>query len=192
MCMSFTQRLMPLAPLALLLACGTESRDLPSAPSIAAHQTAAGGTRTVVIPNADASFGPAVLASCPGGYDLVFTFSGTVTIIETLDPAGNIVRLQNVWKTTVAIFNSVTGYSVSGPTYGPDHNTFNPDGTARLVQDGLLLHLKLPDGSQLVDAGSVEFLIDANGNYTLVAMHGPHPDHDGFPQRPVLCELLNH
>lgn len=190
------RRLLLLSAPFALLAVACESAPQPVAPTRAVPAAdelgVTGGTRTVVIPNADAGFGPAVLASCPEGYDLVFTYSGTVTIIETLDPAGNIVRLQNVWKTSVAIFNSVTGYSVSGPSYGPDHNTFNSDGTTRLVQDGLLLHLKLSDGTQLVDAGSVEFLIDANGNYTLVAMHGPHPDHEGFPERPVLCGLLNH
>ena len=41
MCIMFTRRLL-LAPLAFLLACGPESRFLPSAPSITALQTAAG------------------------------------------------------------------------------------------------------------------------------------------------------
>ena len=63
---------------------------------------------------------------------------------------------------------------------------------SRLIQYGLLLHLKLPDGTQLLDAGTVEFFIDQNGGVTLVAMQGPHPDHEGFPERPVLCALLNH
>ncbi len=192
MCMTFTQRLLPLAPLALLLACGTESRDLPSAPSITAHQTAAEQTHTKTFPNVDGSFGPAVLASCDEGYDLIFQFKGTVTIIETTDQAGNITKLQNVWNLTVYISNSVTGYTVFGPSYGPDRTTFNSNGTSRLVQYGLLLHLKLPDGTQLLDAGTVEFFFDQNGGVTLVAMHGPHPDHEGFPERPVLCGLLNH
>jgi hypothetical protein len=188
------RRLLLIGTSLALVAAGCDRMSAPIAPDAAAALQVAPpqGTRTVVIPNADAAFGPAVLASCPEGFDLVFTYSGTVTIVETLDRAGNIARLQNVWKTSVAIFNSVTGYSVSGPSYGPDHNTFNSDGSTRLVQDGLLLHLKLPDGTQLVDAGSVEFLIDANGDFTLVAMHGPHPDHVGFPERPVLCALLNH
>jgi hypothetical protein len=190
--MTFTRRLLPLAPLALLLACGTESRDLPSAPSITVRQTAAEQTHTKVFPNVDGSFGPAVLASCDEGYDLIFQFKGTVTIIETIDQAGNITKLQNVWNLTVYISNSVTGYTVFGPSYGPDQMTFNSDGTSRLVQYGLLLHLKLPDGTQLLDAGTVEFFFDQNGGITLVAMHGPHPDHEGFPERPVLCGLLNH
>ena len=162
--------------------------DAPSALRVSAQQ----GTHTVTYPNIDASFGPAVLASCEGGYDLLFEIAGTVTVIATIDGAGNITRLQNVWNSTVSIANSVTGYSVSGPSSGPDQTTFNSDGTSRLVQYGLLLHLKLPDGTQLLDAGTVEFLIDANGGLTLVAMHGPHPDHEGFPERPVLCALLNH
>jgi len=151
-----------------------------------------GGTHTKVLPNVDGSFGPAVLASCAEGYDLIFKFTGTVTIIETIDQAGNITKLENVWNLTVSIANSVTGYTVSGPSYGPDQTTFNSDGTSRLVQYGLLLHLRLPDGTQLLDAGTVEFLLDQNGGVTLVAMHGPHPDHEGFPERPVLCALLNH
>ena len=187
----FTRRLL-LAPLALLLACGPESRLLPSAPSITALQTAAAQSRTKVFPNVDGSFGPAVLATCDEGYDLIFQFKGTVTIIETIDGAGNITKLQNVWNLTVYISNSVTGYTVFGPSYGPDQTTFNSDGTSRLVQYGLLLHLKTPDGTQLIDAGSVEFLIEENGGVTLIGMHGPHPDHEGFPERPVLCALLNH
>jgi len=151
-----------------------------------------GGTHTKVLPNVDGGFGPAVLASCAEGYDLIFKFTGTVTIIETIDQAGNITKLQNVWNLTVSIANSVTGYTVSGPSYGPDQTTFNSDGTSRLVQYGLLLHLKLPDGTQLLDAGTVEFFLDQNGGVTLVAMQGPHPDHEGFPERPVLCALLNH
>jgi hypothetical protein len=181
-----------LAPIAFLVACNPDSRDLPSAPSITARQTAAAPTHTKTFPNVDGSFGPAVLASCDGGYDLIFRFNGTVTIIETMDPAGNITKLQNVWNLTISISNSVTGYTVSGPSYGPDQTTFNVDGTSRLVQYGLLLHLKLPDGTQLLDVGTVEFFFDQNGGVTLVGMHGPHPDHEGFPERPVLCGLLNH
>jgi len=150
------------------------------------------GTHTKVLPNVDGSFGPAVLASCAEGYDLIFKFTGTVTMIETIDPAGNITKLQNVWNLTVSIANSATGYTVSGPSYGPDQTTFNSDGTSRLVQYGLLLHLKLPDGTHLLDVGTVEFFLDQTGGITLVAMHGPHPDHEGFPDRPVLCALLNH
>ena len=40
---TFALRLLPLAPLALLLAC-TESRELPSAPSITAHRSATDGS----------------------------------------------------------------------------------------------------------------------------------------------------
>jgi len=191
MCMKFRRPLL-LALLAFLLACGKESRDLPSAPSITALQTAAAQIQTKVFPNVDGSFGPAVLATCDEGYDLVFQFKGTVTIIETIDQAGNITKLQNVWNLTVYISNSVTGYTVFGPSYGPDQTTFSSDGTSRLVQYGLLLHLKLPDRTHLLDAGTVEFLLDQNGGISLVAMHGPHPDHEGFPERPVLCGLLNH
>lgn len=191
MCIMFTRRLL-LAPLVFLLACGPESRVPPSAPSTSALQTTAAQGHTKVFPNVDGSFGPAVLATCDEGYDLIFQFKGTVTIIETIDRTGNITKLQNVWNLTVYISNSVTGYSVFGPSYGPDQTTFNSDGTSRLVQYGLLLHLKTPDGTQLIDAGSVEFLIDENGGVTLVGMHGPHPDHEGFPERPVLCALLNH
>src|SRR6185312_10106925 len=56
------------------------------------------GTHTKVLPNVDGSFGPAVLASCAEGYDLIFQFTGTVTIIETIDQAGSITKLQNVWN----------------------------------------------------------------------------------------------
>jgi len=186
-----TLRPLLLAPAILAAACA-ESLEPPSAPNLSAQQAAAAQSHTKVFPNVDGSFGPAVLASCAGGYDLVFQFKGTVTIIETIDPLGNITKLQNVWNLTVDISNSVTGYMVSGPSYGPDQTTFNADGTSRLVQYGLLLHLKLPDGTQLIDAGTVVFLLDANGGITLVALQGPHPDHEGFPERPVLCGLLNH
>jgi hypothetical protein len=191
MCTMFTRRLL-LTPLAFLLACNPESRVLPSAPSITALQTAAAQTHTTVFPNVDASFGPAVLATCAEGFDLIFQFKGTVTVIETIDQAGNITKVQNAWNLIVYISNSVTGYTVFGPSYGPDQMTFNSDGTSRLIQYGLLLHVKLPDGTQLLDAGTVEFLLDQNGGISLVAMHGPHPDHEGFPERPVLCGLLNH
>ncbi len=186
-----TLRPLLLAPAILVAACA-ESRELPSAPNLTTRQAAAAQSHTKVFPNVDGSFGPAVLASCDEGYDLVFQFSGTVTIIETIDQVGNITKLQNVWNLTVFISNSVTGYTVSGPSYGPDQTTFTSDGTSRLVQYGLLLHLQLPDGTQLLDAGTVEFFFDQNGGVTLVAMQGPHPDHDGFPERPVLCGLLNH
>jgi hypothetical protein len=192
MSQTVARRLILVAPLALFAACNPDSRNLPSAPIITAQQTAAAQAHTKTFPNVDGSFGPAVLASCDEGYDLVFQFKGTVTIIETIDPAGNITKLRNVWNLTVYISNSVTGYTVFGPSYGPDQTTFNSDGTSRLVQYGLLLHLKLPDGTQLLDAGTVEFFFDQNGGITLVAMHGPHPDHEGFPERPVLCGLLNH
>ena len=167
---------------------GPVLRERPATLRASAQQ----GTHTRVLPNVDGSFGPAVLASCAEGYDLIFQFTGTVTIIETIDQAGNITKLQNVWNLAVSIANSVTGYVVSGPSYGPDQTTFNSDGTSRLIQYGLLLHLKLPDGTQLLDAGTVEFFLDQNGGVTLVAMQGPHPDHEGFPERPVLCALLNH
>lgn len=176
----------------LFAACGADARVLPSAPEITASQTTAAQIHTKTFPNVDVSFGPAVLASCAEGYDLTYRFQGTVTIIETTDQAGNITTLRNVWNTTFDISNSVTGYTVSGPSYGPDLTTFTSDGTSRLVQYGLLLHLKLPDGTRLLDAGTVEFLFDQNGEVTLVALHGPHPDHEGFPDRPVLCGLLNH
>lgn len=179
-------------PLALLAAACEPVPD-PTAPDVPSPRfSAQQGGRTSVLPNVDGSFGPAVLASCEGGYDLIYQQVGTVTIIETTDNAGNIRKLQFVWNLTISVINSVTGYSLSGPSYGPDQTTFNSDGTTRLVQYGLLLHLKTPDGTQLVDAGTVEFLFDANGGVTLVAMHGPHPDHEGFPERPVLCALINH
>jgi len=186
-----TVRLLLLAPVVLFVACA-ESRVLPSAPDIVAYSRVAAQTHSKVFPNVDGSFGPAVLASCDEGYDLIFEFKGTVTIIETSDQAGNITRLQNVWNLTVVISNSVTGYTVAGPSYGPDQTTFNTDGTSRLVQYGLLLHLRLPDRTQLLDVGTVEFSLDQNRGITLVGMHGPHPDHEGFPERPVLCGLLNH
>src|SRR6266576_2950261 len=107
--------------------CIPDARELPSAPSVTALQTTAAPTHTRTFPNVDGSFGPAVLASCDEGYDLIFEFKGTVTIIETSDQAGNITRLQNVWNLTVVISNSVTGYTVSGPSYGPDRTTFNTD-----------------------------------------------------------------
>ena len=189
---TLSQSLLAFLALVVTTGCISDARQLPSAPSVTALQTAAGPTHTRTLPNVDGSFGPAVLASCGEGYDLIFELKGTVTIIETTDQAGNITRLQNVWHLTVVISNSVTGYAVSGPSYGPDQTTFNTDGTSRLVQYGLLLHLKLPDGSQLLDVGTVEFSLDQNGGITLVGMHGPHPDHEGFPERPVLCGLLNH
>src|SRR4029077_18053511 len=141
-------------------------------------------TRTKVFPNVDGSFGPAVLASCDEGYDLVFQFKGTVTIIETIDQAGNITKLQNVWNLTVYISNSVTGYMVFGPSYGPDHTTFSSEGTSRLVQYGLLLHLKLPDGTRLLDAGTVEFFLDQNGGIPLVGLPGAQSAPCGVPLRP--------
>jgi len=178
----------------VLMAVACESTAGPRSPHAptALQASLQPGTHTRVLPNVDGSFGPAVLASCDQGYDLIFQFKGTVTMIEKLDQAGNIIELQNVWNLSVSIANSVTGYTLAGPSYGPDRTTFNPDGTSRLVQYGLLLHLKLPDGTQLIDVGTVDFFIDQNGGITLVGMHGPHPDHVGFPERPVLCALLNH
>jgi len=114
-----------------------------------------------------------------------------VTIIETTDKAGDVTRLQFVWNLTASYTNAVTGYSISGPSYGPDQTTFNSDGTSRFIQVGIIVHLKTPDGENLVDAGRLEFLIDANG-ISLVEMSGPHPIHEGFPERPVLCALINH
>jgi hypothetical protein len=114
-----------------------------------------------------------------------------VTVIVTTDRVGNITRLQNVWNLTASYTNSVTGYSIFGPSHGPDVTTFNTDGTSRLVQYGPIVHLRTPDGTHLVDAGRIEFLIDANG-LSLVRVSGPHPIHEGFPERPVLCALINH
>jgi len=179
--------LISLIPLMLLAGCEVDSDRLPSAPrlDIAARRA------TSTFPNVDGSFGPFVLASCEGGYDLVYQQTGTVTMIVTTDAAGNVTRVQSVWNLTASYTNSVTGYSISGPSHGPDQLTFNTDGTQRLVQYGPIVHLKTPDGIHLVDAGKIEFLIDANG-ITPVGMSGPHPIHDGFPQRPVLCALINH
>lgn len=183
----------PLAIPVVLLAAACESVSDPGVPDVGSPRPSAEAARlTSVLANVDGSFGSAFLTSCNEGYDLIYQYTGTVTIIETTDKSSNITNLQFVWNLTLALFNSATGYSLSGPSYGPDHWTFNSDGTSRLVQTGLLLHLKTPDGTQLIDAGSVEFLIDENGGVTLVGMHGPHPDHEGFPERPVLCALLNH
>lgn len=148
---------------------------------------------TSTLPNVDGGYGPIVLASCDGGYDLVYQQVGTVTIIETTDKTGNVTRLQFVWNLTLSVTNSVTGYALSGPSHGPDHMTFNSDGTTQLLQIGLLGRLRTPDGeTQLVDAGTVEFLIDENGEVSIVETHGPHPNHEGYPDRTVLCALTNH
>jgi len=179
-------------PLAVLTAACEPGAD-PAAPDVAsprfsAHQ----GGSVSVFPNVDGSFGPFVVASCDGGYDLIYQQVGTVTIIETTDKAGNVTRLQFVWNLTASYTNSVTGYSISGPSYGPDQTTLNSDGTSRFIQVGIIVHLKTPDGENLVDAGRLEFRIDANGGISLVETSGPHPIHEGFPERPVLCALINH
>ena len=187
----------PLLRLALplgLLVAACESAPNPAAPdtaSLALSAQQAGLTST--FPNIDGSYGPIVLASCDGGYDLVYQQVGTVTIIETTDKSGNVTRLTSVWNLTLSVTNSVTGYALSGPSHGPDHLTFNSDGTARLIQVGLLGRLSTPDGgTQLVDAGTVEFLIGENGEVSIVEMRGPHPNHEGYPERTVLCALTNH
>ena len=178
-------------PLALL-AVGCESVPDPVAPDATSPLfSAQQGGRTSVFPNVDGGFGPFVVASCDGGYDLIYQQVGTVTIIETTDKAGNIRKLQFVWNLTASYTNSVSGYSISGPSYGPDQTTFNSDGTSQFVQVGIIVHLKTPDGENLVDAGRLEFLIDENG-ISLVDMSGPHPIHEDFPERPVLCALINH
>jgi hypothetical protein len=171
---------------ALLAACG--SVPDAAAPDIGSLGLAA---RTSTMPNVDGSFGPFALASCDGGYDLVYRQTGTVTVIVATDKAGNITRLQNVWNLTASYTNSVTGYSISGPSHGPDQTTFHTDGTSRLVQYGLIVHLKTPDGIHLVDAGRIEFLVEETA-ISLVEVSGPHPIHEGFPERPVLCALTNH
>ena len=178
-------------PLTLLVAA-CESVPEPAAPivtSLALSAQQVGHTSTY--PNVDGGFGPFVVVSCDGGYDLIYQQVGTVTIIETTDKAGNTRRLQFVWNLTASYTNSVTGYSISGPSYGPDQTTFNSDGTSRFIQVGIIVHLKTPDGENLVDAGRLEFLIDENG-ISLVEMSGPHPIHEDFPERPVLCALINH
>jgi len=187
-------RLLHLAFPLTLLAAACEPVADPAAPDVASLRLSAQqGGRTSTFPNLDGSYGPVVLASCDGGYDLVYQQVGTVTVIETTDKTGNITRLHNVWNLTLSVTNSVTGYALSGPSHGPDLITFNSDGTARLLQAGLLGRLSTPDGgTQLVDAGTVEFLIDENGGVSIVEMHGPHPNHEGYPERPVLCALTNH
>lgn len=181
------RRLIALVALALVAACEIDSGSWPAAPSLGIAAQRATATH----PNVDGSFGPFVLASCEGGYDLVYQQTGTVTVIVLTDGAGNITRVQSVWNLTATYTNSRTGYSIAGPSHGPDRLTFNSDGTSRLVQYGLIVHLKTTDGIQLVDAGTIAFLIDVNG-VSLVGMSGPHPVHEGFPQRPVLCALVNH
>lgn len=177
-------------PLALLAAC--EPVADPVAPDVASLRLSVQpGGRTSTFPNVDGGFGPFVLTSCDGGYDLIYQQVGTVTIIETTDKAGDITRLQFVWNLTASYTNAVTRYSISGPSHGPDQTTFNPDGTSRFIQVGIIVHLQTPDGEKLVDAGRLEFLIDENG-ISLVRMSGPHPIHEGFPERPVLCALINH
>lgn len=149
------------------------------------------GGHTSTSPRVDGGLGPFVLAACDGGYDLIYQQVGTVTGIVTIDWAGNVTRLQSVWDLTASYTNSVTGYSISGPSHGPDITTFNGDGSVRFVQFGLIVHLKTPGGTQLVDAGRIVFLVHENG-LSLVEMSGPHPIHEGFPERPVLCALINH
>ena len=178
-------------PFALLAAACEPVADRTAPDVAAALFSAQQGSHTSVFPNIDGSFGPFVLASCEGGYDLIYQQTGTVTVIVTTDAAGNITKVQNVWNLTASYTNSVTGYSISGPSYGPDQTTFNSDGTSRLIQVGLIVVLKTPDGIHLVDAGRLEFLIDADG-ISLVKALGPHPIHEDFPERPVLCALINH
>jgi hypothetical protein len=176
-----------------LLAASCEPAPDPAAPDGGSPRLSAqraGGVS--VFPNVDGGFGPFVLVSCDEGYDLIYQQVGTVTIIETTDKADNVTRLQFVWNLTASYTNSVTGYSISGPSYGPDQTTFNSDGTSRFIQVGIIVHLKTPDGENLVDAGRLEFLIDVYGDISLVEMSGPHPIHEGFPERPVLCALINH
>jgi hypothetical protein len=178
-------------PLALL-AVGCESVPDPVAPDATSPLfSAQAGSHTSVFANVNGDFGPFVIASCEGGYDLIYQQTGTVTVIVTTDATGNITKVQDVWNLTASYTNSVTGYSISGPSYGPDQTTFNSDGTSRLIQVGLIVVLKTPDGIHLVDAGRLEFLIDANG-ISLVQALGPHPIHEDFPERPVLCALINH
>ena len=186
----------PLLQLAIplaLLAAACEPLPDPMRPGLTSPTLSTQqGVRTSVFPNLDGSFGPIVLASCEEGYDLIYRQEGTVTVIETTDQDGIIQRLQFVWDLTLTVSNAETGFSLSGPSHGPDQITFNSDGTVRLVQLGLVGMLKSEDGSPLtIDAGRIEFRIDESGA-SIVEMYGPHPHHEGYPERPVLCALVNH
>lgn len=187
----------PLHHLAMLLTALTAAAcaraDQPVGPHVASpHFSGHAGSRTSVIPNIDGAFGPVILASCEQGYDLLYEQEGTVTVIATVDEGDNLTRLQFVWNLTLTVSNSETGYALSGPSHGPDFTTFEPDGSARLVQLGLIGMLRSEQGAPLtIDAGRIEFLIDDSG-VSIVEMSGPHPHHEGFPERPVLCALLDH
>jgi len=181
-----------LGALIALVSLACESHSVPTEPQLASPLLSVEqGTTTTVYPALDGGFGPVVLASCEEGFDLLYEQSGTVTMIETTDSDGATTRLQFVWNLTFALTNSVTGFSLSGPSHGPDRTTFAPDGSSTLVQYGLIGSLRDDGGAPLtIDAGWVEFLIDENG-FSLVAMKGPHPHHEGYPERPVLCALLD-
>lgn len=168
----------------VLLTVACERRPDPVAPDIQPR-------RTSVFPNLDGAFGPVVLASCERGYDLIYSQQGTVTIVESTDKNGEIERLQFIWRLTFTVANSASGFSLSGPSHGPDQTSFNTDGTVRFVQIGLIGSLRTGRGAPLtIDAGRIEFLIDEHGA-TIVDMSGPHPHHEDFPERPVLCALVD-
>lgn len=171
-------------------ACGPGEH--PAAPEIASPRLSQSGGWTTVFPNVDASFGPIILASCAGGYDLLYHQQGTVTVLETTNAAGDIIRLRFVWNLTITVSNSETGFSLSGPSHGPDQTTFAEDGSSRLVQYGLVGLLRPGTGAPFtIDAGRIVFRIDDSG-VTIVDQSGPHPHHEGFPERPVLCALVAH
>ena len=83
------------------------------------------------------------------------------------------------------------GFSLSGPSHGPDQTTFNDDGSERLIQFGLIGSLRPQRGAPLtVDAGRIVFRIHGD-DFEIVGMSGPHPHHEDFPERPVLCALVD-
>jgi len=182
----------PMTVLVAFLTVACQPIADPAAPEVStADFSIHAGTRTSVYPGLDGSFGPVVLASCEQGFDLLYEQTGTVTLVETVDPEGGATRLQFVWNVTLTVTNSVSGFSLSGPSHGPDHTTFDSDGTSTLIQLGMIGSLRLGNGAPLtIDAGRIEFLIDENGA-SIVSMSGPHPHHEDFPDRPVLCALLS-
>jgi len=154
-----------------------------------ANTSSGSATRPDIEHRMDAALGPVPIVSCDG-FDVIFSRTGWFDIAVFFDRGGALVRIISVGNIDQSFTNSSTGFTLSGPTHGPDIERFGADGSDVVAVLGLIAQIRDPDGTGvlLIDAGQVILSFHADGSYTETESHGKTALFDSGLQK--LCELL--
>jgi hypothetical protein len=174
-------------------ACATSDAVAPvertalTAPTLGAQAISAGKPDKFVT---DVSRGPLVLFHC-AGFDAIATFFGTITTTVFYDEGGTPTSLTNQYHTGSAIYNSVSGKGVFGSSRGPDHITFEPDGSELVASSGLIIDFRSEDGRHLLfSAGRVIQRFNADGTVDTLFTAGQTDDYVDGNRREQICGVL--